>query len=73
MGFVTKIQVQVGDKVRKGQLLLSINNTDLQAKAAQVNAISPKLLLRTKMPKKIISVSKTYLLKTVHLRKSLTI
>jgi RND family efflux transporter MFP subunit len=38
MGFVTKIQVQVGDKVRKGQLLLSINNTDLQAKAAQVNA-----------------------------------
>ena len=38
MGFVNKIYVNVGDKVRKGQLLLSINNTDLQAKRAQVNA-----------------------------------
>ncbi len=38
MGFVNKVHVKVGDKVRKGQLLLSINNTDLQAKRAQVNA-----------------------------------
>ncbi|APZ45350.1 efflux transporter periplasmic adaptor subunit [Polaribacter reichenbachii] len=38
MGFVTKVHVNVGDKVRKGQLLVSINNTDLQAKKAQVNA-----------------------------------
>ncbi|MCF6295843.1 MAG: efflux RND transporter periplasmic adaptor subunit [Flavobacteriaceae bacterium] len=38
MGFVNKIHVKVGDKVRKGQLLISINNTDLQAKLAQVNA-----------------------------------
>lgn len=38
MGFVTKTHVKVGDKVTKGQLLVSINNTDLQAKAAQVNA-----------------------------------
>ena len=38
MGFVNKIYVNVGDKVSKGQLLLSINNTDLQAKRAQVNA-----------------------------------
>ena len=38
MGFVTKIYVKVGDKVRKGQLLISINNSDLQAKRAQVNA-----------------------------------
>jgi len=38
MGFVTKTHVNVGDKVRKGQLLISINNADLQAKAAQVNA-----------------------------------
>lgn len=38
MGYVNKIYVKVGDKVNKGQLLLSINNTDLQAKLAQVNA-----------------------------------
>ena len=38
MGFVNKVHVNVGDKVRKGQLLVSINNTDLQAKKAQINA-----------------------------------
>jgi RND family efflux transporter MFP subunit len=38
MGYVTKIHVQVGQKVSTGQLLVSINNTDLQAKKAQVDA-----------------------------------
>lgn len=38
MGFVDKIYVNVGDNVAKGQLLISINNADLQAKLAQVNA-----------------------------------
>ncbi len=38
MGFVSKVYVNVGDKVRKGQLLIAINNADLQAKRAQVNA-----------------------------------
>lgn len=38
MGFVKKVPVNVGDKVSKGQLLVSINNTELQAKSAQVNA-----------------------------------
>ncbi|NJB72547.1 RND family efflux transporter MFP subunit [Saonia flava] len=38
MGFVNKVHVNVGDEVRKGQLLVSINNADLQAKRAQVNA-----------------------------------
>ncbi|TYQ00071.1 RND family efflux transporter MFP subunit [Tenacibaculum adriaticum] len=38
MGFVNKVYVNVGDKVSKGQLLMSINNADLQAKRAQVNA-----------------------------------
>ncbi|WP_422080614.1 efflux RND transporter periplasmic adaptor subunit [Ulvibacterium sp.] len=38
MGHVDKIHVQVGDKVRIGQLLLSINNADLSAKLAQANA-----------------------------------
>jgi RND family efflux transporter MFP subunit len=37
MGFVTKANVNVGDKVTKGQLLISINNTDLQAKKGQIN------------------------------------
>ena len=38
MGYVNKVHVNVGDKVRKGHLLVSINNSDLQAKRAQVNA-----------------------------------
>eukprot|EP01093_Parvamoeba_rugata_P016033 TRINITY_DN579_c0_g1_i1.p1 TRINITY_DN579_c0_g1~~TRINITY_DN579_c0_g1_i1.p1 ORF type:complete len:227 (+),score=56.99 TRINITY_DN579_c0_g1_i1:58-738(+) len=38
MGYVNKVHVNVGDKVNKGQLLVSINNADLQAKRAQVNA-----------------------------------
>lgn len=38
MGYIDDIHVKVGDKVNKGQLLISINNTDLQAKRAQVNA-----------------------------------
>ena len=38
MGYVNKTYVNVGDKVKKGQLLISINNADLQAKRAQVNA-----------------------------------
>ena len=38
MGYVTKVHVNVGDRVKKGQLLVSINNTDLQAKKAQVAA-----------------------------------
>jgi RND family efflux transporter MFP subunit len=38
MGYVTDVHVNVGDEVQKGQLLVSINNTDLQAKRAQVDA-----------------------------------
>lgn len=38
MGYVTKIHVKVGQKVGVGQLLVSINNSDLQAKKAQVDA-----------------------------------
>ncbi|MBT28521.1 MAG: efflux transporter periplasmic adaptor subunit [Thalassobius sp.] len=38
MGYVTGLKVKVGQKVSKGQLLLSINNADLQAKKAQVEA-----------------------------------
>lgn len=38
MGYVNKVYVNVGDKVRKGQLLVAINNSNLQAKRARVNA-----------------------------------
>jgi RND family efflux transporter MFP subunit len=38
MGYVDKIYVDMGEKVTNGQLLLSINNTDVAAKLAQVNA-----------------------------------
>lgn len=38
MGFVTKIPVNIGDKVKKGELLVSLNNSDLNAKLSQVNA-----------------------------------
>ena len=38
MGYINLINVKIGDKVKKGQLLIAINNTDLQAKRAQVNA-----------------------------------
>ncbi|NNT72759.1 efflux RND transporter periplasmic adaptor subunit [Flavobacterium sp. IMCC34852] len=38
MGYVTKVHVKVGQKVSAGQLMVSINATDLQAKKAQVDA-----------------------------------
>ena len=38
MGYITKFHVKVGQKVSIGQLLVSVNNTDLQAKKAQVDA-----------------------------------
>ncbi|MBF6640069.1 efflux RND transporter periplasmic adaptor subunit [Flavobacterium sp. J49] len=38
MGYVTKVHVKVGQKVSTGQLMVSINNSDLQAKKAQVDA-----------------------------------
>lgn len=38
MGHVEKVKVEIGDKVSKGQVLLIINNSDLQAQSAQVNA-----------------------------------
>lgn len=38
MGAITHIYVKPGDQVRKGQLLVTINSSDIQAKKAQVNA-----------------------------------
>ncbi len=39
MGFVDKIYVHQGDAVRKGQLLISINSADINAKAEQVKSM----------------------------------
>lgn len=38
MGYVSKVHVKVGDKVKKGQRLININNSDIEAKKAQANA-----------------------------------
>ena len=38
MGYVSKVNVKIGDKVQKGQLLLKINSDELEAKMAQANA-----------------------------------
>lgn len=39
MGFVTGFKVKVGDKVQKGQLLVTISNGDILAKLAQAQAM----------------------------------
>jgi RND family efflux transporter MFP subunit len=39
MGFITAINVKVGDHVNKGQLLVSISNDDIKAKRAQTDAM----------------------------------
>ena len=38
MGYVSKVYVKVGDKVRKGQALIDINNSDMEARRAQTQA-----------------------------------
>lgn len=37
-GYVDKLYVGIGDQVSKGQLLISVNSADLQAKLAQANS-----------------------------------
>ena len=39
MGFITSIKVKAGDQVKKGQLLATISNADIQAKKAQAQAM----------------------------------
>lgn len=38
MGYITSMPVEVGQSVRAGQQLVSINNTEIQAKGGQANA-----------------------------------
>jgi RND family efflux transporter MFP subunit len=37
-GYIERIYVKIGDKVNRGQLLLKINNTDIEAQRSQVKA-----------------------------------
>jgi RND family efflux transporter MFP subunit len=39
MGYITKMYVKVGDVVKKGQLLFTVNSSDIQAKQLQVEAM----------------------------------
>src|SRR5665647_26564 len=39
MGYITKLNVNVGDHVNKGQLIASISNNDIVARRAQVDAM----------------------------------
>jgi len=39
MGYITKLNVNVGDHVNKGQLIAAISNNDIVAKRAQVDAM----------------------------------
>ncbi len=39
MGFITKVNVKIGEKVNKGQLLITINSEDIAAKKAQTDAM----------------------------------
>ena len=39
MGYITRVNVKVGDRVSKGQLLATINNDDILAKRAQTDAM----------------------------------
>jgi len=38
MGYITTMKVKVGQQIKAGQLLFSINSTDIQAKGGQMNA-----------------------------------
>lgn len=38
MGYVSKVHVKVGDRVNKGQALIDINNSDMEARRAQTQA-----------------------------------
>ena len=39
MGYITKVYVKTGDRVKQGQLLFTVNSTDILAKRAQTDAM----------------------------------
>ncbi|WP_111709332.1 efflux RND transporter periplasmic adaptor subunit [Lutibacter citreus] len=52
MGYVNKVYVKVGEKVSKGQLLVSINSADINAQKAQVSASITEATAALKIAKK---------------------
>lgn len=52
MGYITKINVKVGDRVNKGQLLATISNDDILAKRAQTDAMIAQADAASKNAKK---------------------
>lgn len=52
MGYVTSVKVKVGDKVRAGQLLMTISDDELKAKAAQTSAMIKEAEAAHRMAKK---------------------
>lgn len=73
MGYITKVYVKTGQKVRAGQLLVSINNTDLQAKKAQADAAVLQAAATLIMPGKIMTGSERFSASKAFRRKSWTI
>jgi RND family efflux transporter MFP subunit len=39
MGYINKVHVKIGDHVKQGQLLFTVNSTDIQARRAQTDAM----------------------------------
>ncbi len=39
MGYITKMPIKVGDNVKEGQLLFTVNSADINAKKAQIDAM----------------------------------
>jgi RND family efflux transporter MFP subunit len=52
MGFVSSINVSLGDRVKKGQLLLTVNSSDILAKRAQAQAMLSEAEVALKDAKK---------------------
>jgi len=52
MGYIQNIDVQKGDSVQKGQLLISISDYDLQAKLSQANSMADETREVLKIAKK---------------------
>ena len=70
MGYVESLPVKIGQKVNKGDLLISINNVDLRAKKAQVEASITEATVASTMRRKITKDFKTYLKKAAPHKRS---
>ena len=60
MGYITSFPIEVGQQVTKGQLLVTINNADIQAKSAQIDAQIMQAQANFDIAKKITKDSRIY-------------